>query len=204
MDKEVENGFRPPVCTALLWPSGLATCLWSEVLRELINVPARLISIIFKSSRQSGKVPNDWKKASGTPGLWNRQVKQSGELQASQPYLSSWESYEANSPAICKHIKDKKATGNSQHKFTKGKSCLTTLTAFCDAKATLVDRGRVVDAVSLDFSKTFYTVSHSILIAKSVKYKLEKSTTRWVENMAGLLSPKSCHQWDKAQLVPSY
>lgn len=46
-------------------------------------------------------------------------------------------------------MKDKKATGNSQHKFTKDKSCLTILTAFCDAMTTLVDKRRVVDAVSL-------------------------------------------------------
>lgn len=34
-----------------------------------------------------------------------------------------------------------------------------------------------VDAVSLDFSKTFHMVCHNILIPK-----LEKSTSRWVEN----------------------
>lgn len=45
-----------------------------------------------------------------------------------------------------------------------------------------------VDAVSLDFSKTFHMVCHNILIPKLVKYKLEKSASRWVENMAGLLS----------------
>ena len=101
-------------------------------------------------------------------------------------------------------MKDKKATGNSQHRFTKGKSCLTILIAFCDAMTSLVDRRRPVDAVSLDFSKTFHMVSHSILIAKLVKHKLEKLTTRLVESTAGLLSSKGCNQRDKAQLVPSY
>jgi len=52
----------------------------------------------------------------------------------------------------------------------------------------------VVGAVSLDFSRTFHMVSHSILIAKLVKYKLEKSATRWIEETAAPLSSEGCDQ----------
>lgn len=49
-----------------------------------------------------------------------------------------------------------------------------------------------MDAVSLqeDLSHGL----HSILIAKLVKYMLEKSTTRWVENTSGLQGSKGCNQ----------
>ena len=52
---------------------------------------------------------------------------------------------------ISKHIKDKKVTGNSEHGFMKGKSCLTDLIASYGVMIGSVDEGRTVD-VYLDFS----------------------------------------------------
>ncbi|RMC08061.1 hypothetical protein DUI87_15535 [Hirundo rustica rustica] len=46
----------------------------------------------------------------------------------------------------------------------------------------LVDAGKAVDVVYLDFSKAFDTVSHSILLNKLAARGLEKSTLRWVRN----------------------
>lgn len=48
-----------------------------------------------------------------------------------------------------------------------------------------------VDAVSLDFSKSFHMVCPNILIPKLVKYKLEKSTKMgrkhgWATELKGL------------------
>ena len=53
-------------------------------------------------------------------------------------------------------------TGSSQHGSNKEKSCLTILIAFYDEMIGLVDMGRAVDAVYLDFSKAFDTfMQHS-------------------------------------------
>ena len=49
----------------------------------------------------------------------------------------------------------------SHHGFTKGRSCLTTLISFSDLLTRLVDEGKAVNVVYLDFSKAFDTVSHS-------------------------------------------
>ncbi|RMC21781.1 hypothetical protein DUI87_02650 [Hirundo rustica rustica] len=46
----------------------------------------------------------------------------------------------------------------------------------------LVDAGKAVDVVYLDFSKAFDTVSHSILLNKLAARGLDKSTLRWVRN----------------------
>ncbi|RMC06839.1 hypothetical protein DUI87_16288 [Hirundo rustica rustica] len=46
----------------------------------------------------------------------------------------------------------------------------------------LVDAGRAVDVVYLDFSKAFDTVSHSILLDKLAAHGLDRSTLRWVRN----------------------
>ncbi|GAB0209872.1 mitochondrial enolase superfamily member 1 [Grus japonensis] len=59
---------------------------------------------------------------------------------------------------------------------------LTNLIAFYDGMNSLVDEGRAVDVVYLDFSKVCDTISHNILIGKLRKCGLDEWTVRWVEN----------------------
>ncbi|CAM4701470.1 unnamed protein product [Lepidochelys kempii] len=84
--------------------------------------------------------------------------------------------------SILKPLDERKVIRNSQHGFTKGKSCLTNLIAFYDEITGSVDEGKAVDVLFLDFSKAFDTVSHSILVSKLKKYGLDGCTTRWVES----------------------
>ncbi|CAM5103254.1 unnamed protein product [Eretmochelys imbricata] len=84
--------------------------------------------------------------------------------------------------SILKHLEERKVIRNSQHGFTKGKSCLTNLIAFYDEITGSVDEEKAVDVLFLDFSKVFDMVSHSILVSKLKKYGLDGCTTRWVES----------------------
>ncbi|CAM4560442.1 unnamed protein product [Lepidochelys olivacea] len=84
--------------------------------------------------------------------------------------------------SILKHLEERKVIRNSQHAFTKGKSCLTNLITFYDEITGSVDEGKAVDVVFLDFSKAFDTVSHSILASKLKKYRLDSWTIRWIES----------------------
>lgn len=45
---------------------------------------------------------------------------------------------------ISEHMKGKRVVKSSQHEFTKGKSCMTNPTAFCDEMTGLVDEEKVV------------------------------------------------------------
>lgn len=74
---------------------------------------------------------------------------------------------------ITRHMKDK-VTGNGQHGFTKGKSCLTNLTTFYDEMTGLVGEGREVGITYLDFYQVFDIVSCKILIGKLMKYGLDE------------------------------
>ncbi|KAK4816858.1 hypothetical protein QYF61_023980 [Mycteria americana] len=64
----------------------------------------------------------------------------------------------------------------------KGRSCLTNLISFYDKVTHLVDEGKAVDVIYLDFSKAFDTVSHSILLEKLAAHGLGRCTLRWVKN----------------------
>ena len=82
-------------------------------------------------------------------------------------------------------MKDKKIIRNSQHGFTKGKPCLTNPFTFDDEMIASVDKGRLVDVIHLGTSKALDAASHSILIWKLRKYRLEERTVRWDESLPG-------------------
>ena len=52
------------------------------------------------------------------------------------------------------------------------------------AHAGLVNEGRAVDVVYLDFSKAFDTVSHKILIEELLMYGMDEQRVKWTENWA--------------------
>ena len=68
--------------------------------------------------------------------------------------------------AITQHLEDGQGIRPSQHGFRRGRSCLTVLISFYDQVTRLVDAGKAVDVVYLDFSKAIKTVSHSKVLEK--------------------------------------
>lgn len=72
-----------------------------------------------------------------------------------------------------KQMKDKKVFGSSQHRFTKGKSCLSNLIALYNEVISLVEEARRENVVYLYFGEAFNTVSHNTIIDKLTKYGLE-------------------------------
>jgi len=67
---------------------------------------------------------------------------------------------------MVRHMENDEVTGDSQHGFIKGKSCLTNLVIFCDRLTALEDKGRATDVIYLDLCKAFDAAPYDILVSK--------------------------------------
>ncbi|GAB0187098.1 mitochondrial enolase superfamily member 1 [Grus japonensis] len=125
-----------------------------QVLRELVDEVAKPLSVLLEKS---------WQLVSLTsvPGKIMGQI-----------LLET----------MVRHMENKEVIGDSQHGFTKGKSCLTNLVVFYDGVKTSVDKGKATDVIYLDLCKTFHTVLHDIFVTKLERHGFDGWTIWWIRN----------------------
>ncbi|KAK4821524.1 hypothetical protein QYF61_021927 [Mycteria americana] len=151
-----------------------------RVLRELAEVLTKPLAILYQQSWLTGELPIDWRLANVMPIYkkgWKVNLGSYRPVSLTSVLGNIMEQIILS--AITRHVQDNQVIRPSQHGFMKGRSCLTNLISFYDKVTGLVNEGKAVDVVYLDFSKAFDTISHSILLEKLAAHGLDGCTLRW-------------------------
>ena len=128
-----------------------------------------------------GVVPNDWREANIT-ALFTY-----GSKSASQNYkLVSLTSVICKlmesiiKDEIIKHLNIFKFTNGNQHRFTKGRSCLTNLLEFFEKVTDTIDKGKPFDCIYLDFAKAFDKIPHVRLIKELTAHGVDGNVAKCI------------------------
>ncbi|KAK4821914.1 hypothetical protein QYF61_004917 [Mycteria americana] len=151
-----------------------------RVLRELAEALTKPLSIIYQQSWLTGEVPVGWKLANVMPTYKKGQKEDPRNYRpVSLTSVLGKVMEQIILSAITQHVQDNQVIRPSQRGFRKGRFCLTNLISFYDKVTRLVDEGKAVNVVYLDFSKAFDSVSHSILLEKLAAHGSDGRTLRW-------------------------
>jgi ribonucleases P/MRP protein subunit RPP40 len=149
-------------------------------LRKQVSMP---LAALFNMSLESGEVPVDWKDAGVTP-LFKKGKKY--DVQNYRPVSMTcivckiMESILKD--VMVKHLERANLIRDSQHGFTRGRSCLTNLLEFFEDVTEHLDEGKPVDIIYLDFSKAFDKVPHERLFSKIRAHGIGGQILLWVKN----------------------
>ena len=154
----------------------------ARILKEAATELATPLYIIFNLSLKSGEIPDDWKCAYVVPIFKGGKKSVVGNYRPVSLTSIACKILER----IIKHhiityLEHEQLLLPSQHGFRSGRSCLTNLIDFLEYVTNLLDKGKKVSVVYLDFCKAFDKVPHRRLLVSLQNHGLGGSLLRWVE-----------------------
>jgi hypothetical protein len=151
------------------------------ILRHLASLLAPPIYQIFRLSMDEGRLPSDWKVANIKP------IFKGGDRHDPANYRPI-----SLTSVVCKvferiireslrnHLQLSGGLCPFQHGFRQGRSCITNLLTAREIWASVLDCGRSLDVVYVDFSKAFDKVPHRRLQIKLQHYGVRGKLLDWI------------------------
>ena len=155
--------------------------IYPVVLKHTAASIAQPLSHIFQESLNKNEIPSDWRNANVTP-IYKKGPKHQPEnyrpVSLTSQISKVMESILKDFINI--HLDKFHLIKETQHGFTKGKSCLSNLLTFLEDVTRDIDSGRPVDILYLDFSKAFDRVPHIRLDKKIRAHGITGNVADWI------------------------
>ena len=154
-----------------------------SILQSLHGFICKPLAAIFNKSLETGVVPRDWRDAHVTP-IFKKGVKSDpGNYRpVSLTSICCKLMESCIKDAIVEHVEKNNLLRNTQHGFSKGRSCTTNLLDFMEKVTDYVDKGFPVDIIYLDFAKAFDKVPHLRLAEKLKAIGIEGHILEWIKS----------------------
>ena len=154
----------------------------SRVLVELADEIAVPLAAIFQKSLETDKVPRSWKVADVVPIFKKGMKSVPGNYRPVSLTSHIGKLMEkVIKEEIMSHLNRHDLLNDTQHGFMRGRSCLTNLLTYLEGVARMLDEGKNVDIIYLDFAKAFNKVPHRRLISKKVSMGVEGRVKGWIQ-----------------------
>jgi hypothetical protein len=140
------------------------------------------LSLLFQSSLDLGVVPEGWRVANVVPIFKKSAKSKAGNYRPVSLTSQVGKVFESIlRDALNAHFDSFQLISDSQHGFSRGKSCLTNLLVYLEDVTSMLDSGRAVDVVYLDYAKAFDKVPHKRLVDKLRALGVDDKVLRWVQ-----------------------
>ena len=157
--------------------------LHPKALKELSNILAKPLTMIFNKSMEDGNVPQIWKLGNITAIFKKGDKSDPGNyrpVSLTSVICKTMEKLVRNN--IVDHMKKNNLFSNMQFGFISGRSTTLQLLKVMDEWTEIIDSGGYIDSVYMDFMKAFDKVPHRRLIGKMKSYGIGQTTINWVKN----------------------
>ena len=153
----------------------------TRLLKECSKDLAPILTTIFNKSLQTGRVPNDWKKANVLAIFKKGQRYDLANYRlVSLTCLCCKLLEHVFVSNIMKHVDKEKILTDCQHGFRARRSCETQLVTLVHDLTSAMDRETQTDMVILDFSKAFDRFPHKHLLRKLHHYGIGGHLHKWI------------------------
>lgn len=166
---------------------------------------APYLVLLFNQSLENGIVPDDWKSANVCPIFKNgRKSDPANYRPISLTSVCCKILEHIIFSAIMCHVDKNFLLSKIQHGFRKGLSCETQLLITYHEIAKLVNAGKQVDLVFLDFSKAFDRVPHKRLLSKIKALGIDDKVSEWIKSFLTDRNQRVVADGDVSEAVSVY
>ena len=154
-----------------------------QILKNLASTIAPILTVIYRRSYETGRIPEDWRMANVVPAYKKgKNSLPSNYMPISLTCIACKMMEHIITRSIMKHANNHGILYSLQHGFRDRRSCETQLIEFQADILQNMKNGMQTDVLIMDFSKAVDKVGHMHLMEKLKCYGIQGRTNAWIKD----------------------